>query len=301
MKPGMLMTFVVLAATSAGADEVYLRGGGRISGIIVEESPQSIELEIGAGHITVSRSGVDRIVRLDSPLATYRAKAAALAYDDAAGWLALAQWARQSELGTQAREAYTHVLDVEPGNAIAHRALGDILEGDRWMSHDSAMQAQGYVLMEGEWVSPAQREAILADRESARRDRLEAASRRAELDEAEARTHLAEARAAAAEAEAQKAASTFVVVGVGPYGGAPFDDSRRSCDRDQRVQAEGPRQHDSRPNERHRERKQPERSADTSARPASAGFTPHFTTPASVFLERANKGTMHLTQEADNR
>ena len=73
----------------------------------------------------------------------------------------------------------------------------------RWVSEDESYRARGYVQYEGEWITPAEHEAILRERaaEDARdRERREAESR---VREAEARAEEAEARAR--EAEAQQA------------------------------------------------------------------------------------------------
>jgi hypothetical protein len=226
MKSGLAIAVpMLLAATSVLADEVYLRGGGRVSGIIAEESAESVEVEIGAGLVSVPRSQVDRIVRASSPLATYQTRARGLAADDVSGWLTLASWAQRMDLSTQARDAYTHVLDVEPGNSVAQRALGNRLVGDRWLSHDEAMQAQGYVRVDGEWMMPEERDALLEERAAARREGLELARSRAAVAEAEAHAREAEARAHVAEVEAQRAAGeaeappVFVWPGIYGYSG----------------------------------------------------------------------------------
>jgi translation initiation factor IF-2 len=74
----------------------------------------------------------------------------------------------------------------------------------RWMSEDEAYKAQGYVQFEGDWITPAEHEAILRQRaaEDAReRDEREADRR---VREAEAKAAEAEARAREAEAQSQQ-------------------------------------------------------------------------------------------------
>jgi hypothetical protein len=75
----------------------------------------------------------------------------------------------------------------------------------RWVSEDEGYQAKGYVRFEGEWMTPAEHEAILRERaaEAAHeRGRVEGEQR---AREAEARAQEAEARARKAEAEAKEA------------------------------------------------------------------------------------------------
>jgi len=59
------LAVVVLAAAlvpAAGqADEVYLKSGGQLSGRIVSRTATSVEVDIGAGRITVPASSVVRI------------------------------------------------------------------------------------------------------------------------------------------------------------------------------------------------------------------------------------------------
>jgi hypothetical protein len=200
-----ITVFVALAAAGVCADEIHLHGGGRLIGIVVEKTAQSVEIEVGAGRVTVPLSVVARIVASTSALSHYQARARELPSNDVEGWLDLAEWAHASELSTQAREAYLRVLDVEPGNATARRGLGYTQVGSEWMTKDEAMQARGYVLLDGDWVTEAYRDSVLMEREAERRHLADTERARLELAEAEARAREAEARARVAEAEAKRA------------------------------------------------------------------------------------------------
>lgn len=192
----------VIAATAAAvpahADRVYLRGGGVLEGQVLSERDGLLEIEVGPGRVKVPMSRVDRVSSGASALAVYRSRAAALGARDVRGWLALADWAREAGLLTQAREAYERVLALDPDRPEANEALGRVLLAGRWVGRDEAMRARGYVSFEGLWITPAERGAILSERAAAARERD--ASR-----EAEARVREAEARARAAEAEARRA------------------------------------------------------------------------------------------------
>jgi hypothetical protein len=215
---------LLFAAVGVSADEVHLRSGGQLSGIIVARTASSVEIEVSAGRVTIPHRLIDRIVEGESPLARYNVRARALADDDVLGWLMLADWARGADLSGQARDAYQHVLRVDPDNAAAHAALGHRRVESQWMTREEAMQAQGFVRFEGEWVQPGYRDSVLAERDAAARQRAEAEQARLAVAEAQARAREAEARARVAEAEAQRAAeerdqATFVV-GSG-FWGAP--------------------------------------------------------------------------------
>ncbi len=196
---------LALTATTALADEVLLRGGGKITGTIVQRSESAVVVEVGPGWVTVPMSRVERIQEGRSLLAQYRERAGGLASDDAGGWLELALWARDAGLPTRAREAFEKVLALDPGNVVAHQALGHVALDDRWVSADEAYRARGFVPFEGTWVTPSERESLLRERAeaaTAERLRLEGEAR---VREAEARAREAEARARAAEAEARRA------------------------------------------------------------------------------------------------
>jgi hypothetical protein len=194
----VLFATLCLLPVVAGADEVFLKGGGKVSGIVVERTPTVIVLEVGPGRVSVPLSRVERVVEGRSALTTYRRKAAQLAPDDVAGWLELGRWAQESGLETQAREAFEHVLAKDPQNAAAHTALGNVKLGENWVTAEESYRARGFVLFEGRWVTPAEHETLLNERAQ------EAAARR-EKAESDARIRESEAQAAAAEAEARRA------------------------------------------------------------------------------------------------
>jgi hypothetical protein len=204
--------FAVLAVTSSVfADEVFLRGGGHVKGIIVERSPSTVLLDVGAGRVGIPTSHIDHIVEGRTALGEYLERSSALRSNDEPGWLALGLWAQERDLQTQALAAFERVIAIDPSNATAERALGRVQQGDDWVTAEDNYRSRGYVPFEGSWVSPAERQSILATRAA------EAAAD-ASRAEAAARTREAEARARTAEAEAQSAEAQ---AGAGVEGGIP--------------------------------------------------------------------------------
>jgi hypothetical protein len=206
--------WLVLLPTLASADEIVLRGGGRISGVVVEERADAVVIEIGPGRVTLPAARVERVVRGSSALAEFRNRASMIPADDAAGWLSLAAWARDRALDTQAREAYERVLSIDPQNAAANQALGRVQLGQRWVTPEDKYRAEGLVPFEGRWVTPA--EADMALRERAARERRDADAR---IREAEERTREAEARAAEAQRQQGESEGIPWVYTGGGYGG----------------------------------------------------------------------------------
>ena len=153
-----VVAFLALGAAPLLADEVYLRGGGQISGVIVSRTQSAIEVDIGGGTLTVQKSQVVRIEESISPLQEYRTRAAAVAPGDVEGWRELARWARGRSLSTQAKEAWRKVVELAPDDEEANRALGRVLLDGRWVTEEESYQARGFVEFEGEWVTPDERD-----------------------------------------------------------------------------------------------------------------------------------------------
>lgn len=183
---------LALAATPLLGDELFLKGGGRVTGEIVQETEATLTVDIGAGNMTVQKSAVVRIDRSASPLQQYRAQAATLAPDDVEGWRTLGRQAESQGLTMQAREAFTKVKALLPDDPEANRVLGLVLHDGRWVTEKESLTARGYVWFEGEWMAPAEVKEIVAHRQSredADRQALEAqiAADEAEQAEREAR------------------------------------------------------------------------------------------------------------------
>jgi hypothetical protein len=183
---------------AASADEVYLKSGGKLSGRIVNRTATDLEVDIGAGVIGVPMSSVQRIEEGRSALHEYDDRAGRLAAGDVEGWVALGDWATRVGLSSQARDAYKRALTAAPADPRANAALGNVQLGGRWVSEEEGYRARGYVLFEGDWITPAEQEAIL-------RERAAEDTRAREQREAENRVREAEARAAEAEARAREA------------------------------------------------------------------------------------------------
>jgi hypothetical protein len=208
----VLAPLLFLVAGPLGADQVFLKGGGQLNGVVVARTASSIVIEVAPGRVTLPLSRVERVVEGTSPLEAFRERSARLASEDVNGWLTLAHWALDRDLQTQARSAFEHAAAIDPNNATARRALGQSLIGGEWMNEADAHRARGLVLFDGEWMTPGERDAALQAEEA----RNLASMRRTE---AEARAREAEARASAAEAEARHADSS----GWTDTGGIPYE------------------------------------------------------------------------------
>ncbi len=157
---------IALAAVPALADDVYLRGGGQITGQIVEQTDESVTVDIGGGTITAKMSTVVKIDKNVSPLQEYRERAAKIPAGDAEAWRELARWANGYSLSSQAREAYREVVAILPDDEEANTALGMVQLNGKWVTQEESYRARGYVQFEGEWMTPAEQQSIVADRQA---------------------------------------------------------------------------------------------------------------------------------------
>ena len=209
---------IALAASPALADDVYLRGGGQITGEIVARTEESVTVDIGGGTITAAMASVVRIESGTSPLQEYRARAASVPAGDPEAWRELARWATRRALSSQAWQAWSEVLTILPDDEEANRALGRVRLDGRWVSEEESYVARGYVEFEGEWMTPGEQQAILGERkarEQAARQANEAAIRQIEAEQ-EADRQREEREAAAGDSWARMNDMVYWGWGAGP-------------------------------------------------------------------------------------
>jgi hypothetical protein len=115
---------LLLLPTLALADEVFLKGAGSISGRIVEQTGDTVTVDVGAGQISVPMANVEKITEGKTALDEYDARAARLGPEDVDGWKTLGNWAAAQGLSSQGRAAYEKVLAVAPNDLEARDALG---------------------------------------------------------------------------------------------------------------------------------------------------------------------------------
>jgi hypothetical protein len=86
----------------------------------------------------------------------YQESRAKLPFTDVQGHWELAQWCKKNKLRKQCDAQLEHVLTVMPDHAEAHRALGHIKVGKKWLPRRVAMKALGYQFHQGKWYRPDQ-------------------------------------------------------------------------------------------------------------------------------------------------
>jgi hypothetical protein len=159
------------------ADVVYLKGGGRLTGRITEQTAERLTVDVGGGSVGVSMDRVEEISRGLSPLDEFDARAGKLGPQDVDGWRTLGLWAATKGLSNQSQAAYQRVVALAPDDAEARQALGYVKVDGRWLTEEDSYRARGYVKYDGEWMTPA--EVQLAQSTAASQQAREQADRRA--------------------------------------------------------------------------------------------------------------------------
>ena len=172
-----LLLLLLLVPGLLVADVVYLKGGGRFSGRILEQTAEKVVIDFGDGTIGLPMDQVEKIVRGTSPLDEFDARASKLGPQDVDGWRSLALWASTKGLSAQSRAAYKRVLALAPDDKEAREALGFVQVDGRWLTEEESYRARGFVKYDGEWMTPA--EVQLAQSDAAREQARDEADKRA--------------------------------------------------------------------------------------------------------------------------
>jgi hypothetical protein len=180
------------AASPAGPESHYalpaagrglravLHNGQEVDGVLLRVSDGTAWIGVDQGEIGLDLADIADARPRGGGTAEFRRRLSLLSPSDAAALWALAVWADASALPSSAREAARMTVSAEPGHRDARAFLGEELVGGRWLPHDEAMVARGYVEDgNGVWItrveaaSRAKTRAEAAERERARRESYE--------------------------------------------------------------------------------------------------------------------------------
>ncbi|MCA8985782.1 MAG: HEAT repeat domain-containing protein [Planctomycetaceae bacterium] len=160
-----------LCSGSAMADLVKLKTGGELRGKVVSDeqrAPREVSVRTVSGAmVTIRREDVEFIARRSLTYEEYELKARLAADTVAAQW-ELAEWCVSQRL-MQVRERHLErIVELDPENEAAHKALGHQLRGGKWTTHEDYMLSRGYVRYRGRYITPEEKlllESSQADRE----------------------------------------------------------------------------------------------------------------------------------------
>jgi HEAT repeats len=141
---------------TAGADVIILRGGGEVQGKVINDpkKPETVQVLLlnGRNPITFQKKQILQVVPKASPLDDYLLKRQQVAPTAQAEY-DLGVWCEQNQLTDLARLHFEAALGHDKVFGPAHKKLGHILHGDRWLSLDELRQVQGLVKYRGQWIT----------------------------------------------------------------------------------------------------------------------------------------------------
>ena len=152
--PSTLVGLAFLA--TARADVVTTKDGLVVEGSLARDKDGSVTVTTAHGDVRLPSADVVSITAGDGPRAAADRARRALAKTDATGHFRLALALDAQGLGELAREEYVAVLEVEPDQPAARRALGYERVGDRWMTVAEVRRKNGLVLYQGRWLLAAE-------------------------------------------------------------------------------------------------------------------------------------------------
>jgi hypothetical protein len=220
-----LVAFAAMASTS-GADVLYLKTGGRLEGVLTQETRASLTLDLGMGQVSVPRESVLRVEHKESALSEYRSRLTRIAPGDVQAEVELARFAAERGLRAESRQMWARILSTNPTHVEAHLALGHVLLDGNYVDEAEAYRARGFVYFDSRWMTTAEQTSLLREREQRVSDDRRVEEARRATREAEERARRAEREAVRARAETASNPSfgqpwgygSSVIIGS-PYGG----------------------------------------------------------------------------------
>lgn len=157
---------LVYSADRVVADVVRLANGGRLYGKVVSQDstpdPSSDETlgvlrirTVTGALVEVIRSEVVDVQTRSLVREQYELQRACAA-DTVEEHLRLATWCQQHGLEAERAEELRRVLELDPNNQVAHRALKHVRYDGRWVTrdeYDRLMRENGYVLYKGRYLT----------------------------------------------------------------------------------------------------------------------------------------------------
>ncbi|MEI6232531.1 MAG: hypothetical protein WCT04_05735 [Planctomycetota bacterium] len=132
-----LLVFTAAFSMVARAEIVTMSDGRVIEGEVVSETETTIVLKVISGKMTLKREEIQNIDKKKSAAAQLRDKMDELAKskdkDNKEEWLALGDSANEKGARDEATRAYKRVIELDPNNSPAHRALGYVKSNGDWV------------------------------------------------------------------------------------------------------------------------------------------------------------------------
>jgi hypothetical protein len=156
----MLLSLLPLFAASIPVlDEITLKSGGKLEGIVTEDG-ERITVETVAGVISFQRADVVSIDRTKkSKLQMYYEKYNSIKESkNSDDFYQLAKWVKENGLGRFHKELLERTVEIDSNHEFARRQLGYEFYKGRWHTREEIMLDKGFVLFDGKWMTESERE-----------------------------------------------------------------------------------------------------------------------------------------------
>ena len=141
---------------------IMVKHGGGVRGEISKDDIASSMIEIHpalGGTLVVPSSIVGSTSKLRAEQISYR-RFAPLEKDDVPSQIKIANWANANNLSAIANEHYQRVLEIDPENEEAHKALLHVKVNGVWVSNKERLDQNGLERINGRSVSKQEAELI---------------------------------------------------------------------------------------------------------------------------------------------
>ena len=167
---GFLASAIALAGGApprpAVADVVTTTDGKTYEGKVTSKDGDVVVIETTFdGHKEFPKAQVKSVDTSTPPLRDMLDFRLEQAANDVKALNEVADWAKSKGFRKEIERVWQKIVEVDPKNARAHKALGHLLVGTTWMTpeektaadkaaEEAAMRAKGLVLYKGMWVTP---------------------------------------------------------------------------------------------------------------------------------------------------
>ncbi len=155
-----------LAAAVCRGDIVRLKRGKMLEGKTEKHADGSVTVTLaGGGTLTLSADQVLEIEPAPTPEEQYATKKSAMPAGDAQAHFVLGKWCLMKGLSKQAKEEFRAAVAIDPNHEGAREALNYVHDGGEWLTQEEFHRRRGEVLFEGDWITIARKQEILAERQ----------------------------------------------------------------------------------------------------------------------------------------
>jgi tetratricopeptide (TPR) repeat protein len=135
----IITAILLLTASPLLADVLTLTDGRSFTGTVITRD-DTVLIEMPYGTLEFPYDQVLRIEKSETLEAKFERMLGESSDDDPDSLIAVAEWARNNGLDSQASRLYEQALELVPNHPDAHRGLGHVYVNNRWRSFETALE-----------------------------------------------------------------------------------------------------------------------------------------------------------------